>query len=612
MIFDPAIIRRLSSAVEQTGGYLMKNKALEADSRMISKLFFRLLPAQILLVAVGSINSLIDGAIAARFIGPLAMAIIGLYAPAIKIIETVNGVLLGGSQILCGQFLGKNQIDRTRSVFSLDMLIVTAMAGFMTLISLVVPEAIAAALGANQETLSGLRDYIFGMGFGILPQFMTAQLTSFLQIEQQQKRTYIGIGLMAVLNVALDWVFIAVLKMDMLGLGLATSISCWVLFLVQFSFYVFSKPTITFRLKGIQWGDIAPIIKIGLPGAIAVFCLAVRGIVLNNMLLHYSGNDGVSALSAMSTCCGGFLYAITAGLGSATRLLGSIYIGEEDRTSLILVMRTALFKGVGMVCVLAILVSVCSAPISSIFFTPGTNVFNLTRQLFLIYPLGMPLIAITVVMSNYFQSANRMKIVHLLSVMDGLLGTVLSSLILAPLFGAIGVWVAHVLNSVYTVLVIFLYARWYNKRTPRYVDDLLAFPAAFGIPEDQRLDLTIHNAAEVTETSGAILEFCQQSGIDSRKGYYAALCMEEMASNIVKHGFSGRKDHTVDVRVVNKPEGLRLRIKDDCKAFNPREKLELIDPSDVTHNIGLRMVQHLSREMSYQNVFGLNVLTIDL
>ena len=94
---------------------------MKTDSKMISRLFFRLLPVQIFLVAVGSINSLVDGAMAGNYIGPLAMAAIGLYAPAVKIIETINAILLGGSQILCGQFLGKNQIERTCSVFSLDM-----------------------------------------------------------------------------------------------------------------------------------------------------------------------------------------------------------------------------------------------------------------------------------------------------------------------------------------------------------------------------------------------------------------------------------------------------------------------------------------------------------
>lgn len=132
-------------------------------------------------------------------------------------------------------------------------------------------------------------------------------------------------GAMAAVNIRLDYLFICVLKMGMLGLGLATSISYWAVFLVLGSYYFTGKATITLRFQGILLSDLGEIIKIGFPGAIVTFCLALRGIILNSMLLHYAGNDGVSALSALNTC-GGLLFAITAGLGAATRLLVSIYV----------------------------------------------------------------------------------------------------------------------------------------------------------------------------------------------------------------------------------------------------------------------------------------------
>jgi hypothetical protein len=66
---------------------------MKTDSKMITKLFFSLLPVQILLVAINSINSIIDGTMASNIIGPDSMAMTGLYAPLIKIIETVNAVL---------------------------------------------------------------------------------------------------------------------------------------------------------------------------------------------------------------------------------------------------------------------------------------------------------------------------------------------------------------------------------------------------------------------------------------------------------------------------------------------------------------------------------------
>jgi hypothetical protein len=37
-----------------------------------------------------------------------------------------------------------------------------------------------------------------------------------------------------------------------------------------------------------------------------------------------------------------------------------------------------------------------------------------------------------------------------------------------------------------------------------------------------------------------------------------------------------------------------------------------MDPKDITHNIGLRIVQQYAKKMYYNSTFGLNVITIEL
>ena len=585
---------------------------MKTDSRMITRLFFSLLPVQILMVAIASINGIVDGMMASNFIGPQAMAITGLYMPLIKIIETVNAVLLGGSQILCGQFLGKNQIDRTRGVFSLDMILITVVSLTMTAVSFIIPGVIASGLGADAETHQGLVRYILGMSGGLLPQMLGVQLTAFLQIEQQEKRTYAGIGAMMFTNISLDYLFIRVLGWDMLGLGLATTISYVVFLIILGSYYLTDKAIIRFMGRFIRWSDLKPIVLIGVPGALTSFCLALRGVTLNSLLLSCSGNDGISALSALNTF-GYLLYAVTAGLAAATRLLVSVYIGEEDRTSLVTVMKTALYKGVPIVCAVSAVVFMLAHPLTYLFYKDtASNVFYLTEWLFRIFPFSMPLSAICVIFVNYYQSSSRMKIVNVLSAADGILGIGAASLILAPLFGAMGVWAAHVVNGVITTMVIVGYACIVNRKFPTSTEELMTLPDSFGVPDDRRIDITIHDAEDVTNTAELIMDFCKRNGVDRKRSFYAGLCMEEMAANVVEYGFSDGKKHSADVRVVYKDDQLILRISDDCRAFDPKDKIALLDDNDITKNIGLRMVQRLAEDVSYSNMLGLNVLTMTI
>jgi hypothetical protein len=68
--------------------------------------------------------------------------------------------------------------------------------------------------------------------------------------------------------------------------------------------------------------------------------------------------------------------------------------------------------------------------------------------------------------------------------------------------------------------------------------------------------------------------------------------------------------YSVDIRIVYKNNGLLLRIRDDCRPFDPAERKELTDPTDPASNIGIRLVFQIADEVEYQCILGLNVLTI--
>ena len=62
-----------------------------------------------------------------------------------------------------------------------------------------------------------------------------------------------------------------------------------------------------------------------------------------------------------------------------------------------------------------------------------------------------------------------------------------------------------------------------------------------------------------------VKEFCKAHSLDDRRAYHMALAVEEMAGNVIEHGFSkDNRKHSLDVRVIKKSDGYILRIRDDC------------------------------------------------
>jgi anti-sigma regulatory factor (Ser/Thr protein kinase) len=116
---------------------------------------------------------------------------------------------------------------------------------------------------------------------------------------------------------------------------------------------------------------------------------------------------------------------------------------------------------------------------------------------------------------------------------------------------------------------------------------------------------------EVMTISRQVIEYCEEKGIDKKRAFFSGLCMEEMAGNIVTHGFSkDSKKHSVDIRVIHKGDEIILRLRDNCKAFDPATREKVMEADDMGRNVGIRLVYRIAKDVSYQNLLGLNVLTI--
>lgn len=127
------------------------------------------------------------------------------------------------------------------------------------------------------------------------------------------------------------------------------------------------------------------------------------------------------------------------------------------------------------------------------------------------------------------------------------------------------------------------------------------------------MDLSVKSVEEVVRVAEEVHAFCRDRGLDERTAHMSALCLEEMAGNVVEHGFTkDRKPHSVDIRVVHTKNHVILRLRDDCVPFDPAEREAMRDPEDPAKNVGIRMVYSIAEKIEYQNLLGLNVLTMRL
>ena len=589
-------------------------KGFSSDFKMIQGLCFHLLPIQVLLAMVGSINGIVSSLFASNFVGNDAMTAIGLYAPINSFFLALNTMMMGGSQIICGKHMGRHEISGMQNVFSVNMLISLLVSAAASLVFFAAGLLdLTGMFTSDAAVREYFNRYLMGMAVGIVPQVIGQQLSGFLSLENKNKLTTVA-GIAYILtNLALDYLFVAVLRMEVLGLALATSLGLWVFAGVQGMYYFRGKSVLHLRFHKIRWEESAEIFRIGAPGALSYGYQALRGLIVNMLTLSFVGSVGISAFTASNSFLGLF-WAIPGGMLAVSRMLISIGVGEEDRESLQNVMRIMFFRYLPLMSVIAALLIAAAVPMTHLYYRdPGDPVFRMTVWGFRILPISMPLSIICMHFVCYAQVSGKKVLMHTLPLVDGVLGAAIPTALLLPMMGMNGVYWANVVNGIATTVIIVGYAWIRNRRFPKTMAELMVIPKEFGVRLEDRMDITVRSMEEVVCVSCQVQRFCREKGIDARRSYFAALMVEEMAGNIVSHGFrKDRKRHSADLRIAYKNESLILRIKDDCIPFDPNERRKMVDPEDITKNIGIRMVFSLTRDIQYQNILGLNALTIRL
>ena len=260
---------------------------MASKNQVLEKLFFKLLPVQILIFGMNSINSIVDGTIAGRYIDGKTVGVIGLFFAVVGIVSAISSVILGGGTVLSGRYIGAGDLEKTRGIFSLCLTLAFFIGSLISVICFVFPGEVAVFCGADESLKASVMQYSRGYSFGIIPMFLSQQLASYLQLESQSRRNYIGVGAMIFFNITLDIFFVTVLRLDVLGLAYATSACNWIYFLVLLPYFIAGKAQMKFSISNILWEKTFDLIKIGSPGALLQFCLAMRDLTLNRVILRY-------------------------------------------------------------------------------------------------------------------------------------------------------------------------------------------------------------------------------------------------------------------------------------------------------------------------------------
>lgn len=589
----------------------MRMNVFKEKSDIVREAFRTTLYSMVLMIITTTIGMVVDGMITSRLLGEDAMAAYGLASPGFIICVAVGGVFASGCQAKYSQALGKGDRKLARDVFSVTVITGTAAAVVLAAVIVVFAHPLASLLGAdaaNTELNGMTSDYLKGLALGLPAIVLCSVLQPLMQIDNDQSRIMSSVLVGLAVNVAGDLSNVFFFKGGLLGMAVATSISYYCSLAVLGAHFFKKDNHIEFSMKQLSLDCSGEILKSGLPTAVSRLCNTLRVLFLNRLILAISGQAAVTALTVQSNI-NNFFICLPSGIGMTVLIMSGIYEGEGDIRS-----KKALFGCAIRWCILGIgcfaAVLFTAAPLLSRMYLKGAEeIIPMAQKCLRLYALAMPLYGINMTLMNYCQGCGKLRMANMICIADNLLIVCGIAYLMGMAVGTDGVWWSLVMCELCCLTLVLLSAVLRKGKYGSFEDSLLMIPEQ---TETVSCTESIREMEDVTAASENIRLFALSNGLSTKESMYLALFTEELGKNIVQYGFDDGKPHSAEFLLKIKPDSVLLRVRDDCRPFDPNKQLELYGNEDPASHIGLRIVGSLADKRTYTNVLRMNNLRIEI
>lgn len=574
----------------------------------IKELFLKLLPVQIFISIASNLSGLVNGLITGNYLNKDAMVALGLIMPLSMILGALGMIVSCGSGIVCGKFMGKGEAKKVNNVFSTSLIILTIFGAVLSVAIYSFSDKLAVLFGANGQIIDYTSNYIKGLSYGVIPQLTIPTCMTFLQMCNKSKVSLMLTILLAICNACYGLLNVNVFKGGIYGIGVSTSISYFSILVIIQIYLLLKKDLVVFRIKYFESDLILEILKLGSPACVANALFSIRNIFMNYYALEIQGTSAVNALTILNSLS--FLDSINIGFGATITMISSVFVGERDSKSLYDLVKVGLLIGEPISIIRLVLMFLFADKVAMLFGATGEVIIQ-SAALLSIYTISAPLNIITQIIIGENQSLGNIVFCNVLNLVNCILSPLFCCIVLSKIIGITALYSAFFISELFAHLTAVINSAIINKKPVRSFKDLIHIPNNFEIVD--KFSLSINSIDEVCEVSREVQNFCKDKGIDSKRSMLAGLCMEEMAGNVVEHGFEkDNKENTIDIFVAIENDEVTMRLRDNCVPFDPKSKLEMYSNDDPFKNVGIKMVSKISKDMNYQTTFGLNVLTIKL
>ena len=541
----------------------------------------------------------VDGLIVSFLLGAANLSAIQIVAPIITFVNLIYWMIGLGGSVLCSVAKAEFDDEKSNSYFSVAIISLLTIGIVIAIVGLIFSGSIAQFLCASQPELipdvtSYFRSLVIGMPF--LCYMMS--LSYFIRADGIPTLPFRAILLANIINICFDFIYIQFFNLGIGGAALATSTG-YLTGSIFISYYFFkSERTLQFiKLKLSSFlSFLKGIVTSGFSSASTQLYLTLKLLIINSLIGIYVGNAG---LVAFGICYNSLfiLYIFLIGTSQTMSPIVSVYYKEEDYSGVNYIIRRSLKIVFVSSLALAVLFIICPQSLLMLYSVKDPAYVPVVLNAVRIFAISYVGTAITFLYTFYSQAIQKNQLSTIISLLEGLIFPIGFATVLSFVFGGNGIWISFALAELFTILFIFAYSRYLNRKTN---GEFSGFFINKHNDDTKVCEYTIHgNIEEAVELSQEVQNYLE----GNKSAMVVSMAIEEMIVNIIN--INDEVD-TIDVIVRNNDDNITISIKDTGIDFNPMTENDNLEFDNIS------VLNRIADKIDYSRVLGLNSTVITI
>ncbi len=435
----------------------MKSMDARMEQDSVLKVFLRYLIPSLTGMLLMSVNIVMDGIFVGHRLGGVALAGINIAVPVFSIFTAISLWIGIGGATQYSFALGEKKIKKAQQIFTRSIILVISITILLAIIAFIFRIPLAYLLGANDETLPYVMDYmnvLLLFGFVLTLENI---LSIFVRNDGDPNLAMVALIATAVINIILNYLFLFVFNFGVRGSALATMSAIAIGVLILCTHFFKKSSHLKLARSRVTGQSIKRTLSIGLPSFLSELGMSAFTMGYNIAIAAVAGTAGVAAFSVLNYTHSVILMLFL-GMGSAIQPLISYYRGAKmaERETATIRLSISVAFGTGLLFFAAGLLFADN--IVNLFGNFDQEIHDLAVLGVRVFFSGYLFMGFNFVMMTYFQTTDRIGMATFITVARELILMVIFLIILPPLLGATGVFVAIPISEFIVASLIFIYA----------------------------------------------------------------------------------------------------------------------------------------------------------